>query len=176
MAKDDKRSNKFWYREVTENNMESDVNYALLHMYDDTGKYKSSKIKGRSLLWNCTIDGKEAIFMDRIYTTFDSDVELFKQFAQNNKWWYKKNQSMDQIEDITDGSFTKGNSTIIVKLNEATWDSYPYMDTLSYISTNSDIATNMEDYGGVDRSLRDTEGGYDSLDDDYDDYNDDDDY
>lgn len=142
--------------------------------YDDTVKYKSSKIKGRALLWDCTIDGKEAIFMDRIYTTFDSDVELFKQFAQNNKWWYKKNQSMDQIEDITDGSFTKGNSTIVVKLNEATWDSYPYMDTLSYISTASDIATNMDNYGGVDRLLRDTEGGYDFIGDD--EYYDEDDY
>lgn len=54
MANDDKRSNKFWYREVTENNMESDVNYALLHMYDDTGKY----FQGHTLyvLWQAIQD------------------------------------------------------------------------------------------------------------------------
>ena len=34
MANDDKRSRKFWYREVNENDMETDINYGLLHLHE----------------------------------------------------------------------------------------------------------------------------------------------
>lgn len=54
MSKDDKRNNRFWYREVTENNMESDVNYYLLHIHNQMGV----KFQGHMLyaLWQAIQD------------------------------------------------------------------------------------------------------------------------
>lgn len=148
-------------------------NVSLVILYDDNGdfdsdgNYKSDRIKGRALLWDCKIDGTPGKFMDRIYTTLGSDVELFKEYAQKNDWWYKKSQSMDPEESITNGSVTK-NAIIVAKLNETNWDSYPYMDTLCYISTGRDIVTNQEKHPGVDRVARDTGGDYEYVDEDYD--------
>jgi hypothetical protein len=71
---------------------------SLVILYDDEGKltdgkYTSDKIKGRALLWDAFLNGNEIQFMDRIYTTHDSDVELFKQFAEKNNWWWKRRNS-----------------------------------------------------------------------------------
>lgn len=132
--------------------------------FDSEGNYKSNLIKGRALLWTCEIDGTPGKFMDRIYTTLGSDVELFKQYAEKNGWWYKKTQSMDPEEYITDGTNTKTNSVITCKLSDANWDTYPYMDTLCYISTSRDIVTNQEKHPGVDRVARDTGGDYEYVD------------
>lgn len=138
--------------------------------FDSDGNYKSDRIKGRALLWDCEIDGTPGKFMDRIYTTLGSDVELFKEYAQKNDWWYKKSQSMNPGESITNGSVTK-NAIIVAKLSETSWDYYPYMDTLCYISTGRDIVTNQERHAGVDRVARDTGGDYEDVgvdeDDDY---------
>ena len=139
---------------------------SLVILYDDDGeikdgRYVSKMIKGRALLWDAKIDGQSANFMDRIYTTHDSDVELFKQFAEKNGWWYKKSQSMSPNESITDGSTTKS-STITIKLDDGDWDYYPYMDTVCYLDTETDTLTNDEDsLEDKDfRVFRDTEGSY----------------
>jgi hypothetical protein len=149
---------------------------SLVILYDDNGKiidgeYKSSIIKGRALLWECKLDGVDIIFMDRIYTTHDSDVELFKQFAEKNKWWYKKYQSMDPDETLTNGEQSK-DGTLMVNLDSVSFDMYPYMDTLCYLNTDEEKASNTKD-SGCDRIARDTEGDYEPVDHYYDD---DDDY
>jgi hypothetical protein len=136
--------------------------------FDSEGNYISDLIKGRAILWTCEIDGTPGKFMDRIYTTLGSDVELFKQYAEKNGWWYKKTQSMDPEESITDGTNTKTNSVITCKLSDADWESYPYMDTMCYISTSRDIVTNQEKHPGVDRVARDTGGDYEYVDEEYD--------
>jgi len=138
---------------------------SLVILYGDDGQIKDSRyisdeIKGRALLWKAQIGGVSVDFMDRIYTSQDSDTELFKQFAQKNGWWYKKYQSMDPDESITDGSSSKS-ATITVKLTGSggDWDSYPYMDTLCFLDVDSDTLTNDEN-GDYQRVFRDTEGGY----------------
>ena len=138
---------------------------SLVILYSDDGKiegekYTSNKIKGRAILWDANINGKEGKFMDRVYTRFDSDVDLFKQFAEKNGWWYKKSQSMEPSEAITNGSESAGNPNIIVKLKDGTWDYYPYCDTMCYLDTGDDTLTNRE---VGDRMLRDTGGGYDEM-------------
>ena len=100
--------------------------------------------------------------MDRIYTTHDSDVELFKQFAEKNGWWWKTSQSMDQWEQITNGDVRKL-SRIVVKADKTDFSYYPYMDTMSYLNTDDDIITNDNDYDGLDRDCRSTCGDYDSM-------------
>jgi hypothetical protein len=139
---------------------------SLIILYDDNGninesEYKSNKIKGRALLWECEIDGNPAKFMDRVYTTLESDVILFKQFAEKNGWWYKKNQNMDPEEEITDGK-TSSRYTIVVYLEKSDWFSYPYLDTLCYISTSENYLTN-DDSMQTQRLARDTGGDYTIL-------------
>jgi hypothetical protein len=136
---------------------------SLVILYGDDGslvdgKYTDESIKGRAILWDCKIDGTPAKFMDRIYTTFDNDVELFKQYAEKNGWWYKKRQSMEPNEEITDGSNVK-KATIEVKLDDASWDYYPYCDTICYINSETGTACNVY-WDDSDRLLRDTSGGY----------------
>ena len=136
---------------------------SLVILYGDSGtitdgKYTDDRIKGRAILWDAKLDGMPVKFMDRIYTTQDADVELFKQFAEKNGWWYKKRQSMEPGEDLTDGnSVRKG--TLEIKLDDADFSYYPYCDTICYINSETGTASNRH-WDDSDRLLRDTGGSY----------------
>lgn len=156
---------------------------SMVILYDDggtlkDGKYTASKIKGRAILWEdaeCTEVSKFQ-FMDRIYTVNDSDVELFKKFAESKGFWYKKAQSMDYDCTITNGS-AEYSPKITVNLDHTNFDAYPYVDTMCFISTDVKKASNSEDTFDEFRKLRDTSGGYEDENDDYysyDSYDDDD--
>lgn len=146
-------------------------NVSMVILYSDNGKvdleknkYVSDKIKGRALLWNATIDGNECMFMDRIYTVDDSDVNLFKQFAEKNGWWYKKFQTMDPDEIITNGLINKDASlddigTILVKLNYSKFVKYPYIDTLCWLDKKEKTLSNKNG----DILLKNTDGSYDEY-------------
>jgi hypothetical protein len=147
---------------------------SLVILYDDngrldaSGKYTSDIIKGRALLWDCKLDGTKIQFMDRIYTSYDSDVELFKQFAEKNGWWYKTSQNSDPDAKLTDGNTSKyGN--LICDLDQSDFEYYPYIDTLCFINTDDEIASNKPI--GEGRECRDTGGEYETYysdeDDDY---------
>ena len=138
---------------------------SLVILYSDDGvidgeKYTSKKIKGRAILWDATINGQKGMFMDRIYTVQDSDVELFKQFAEKNGWFYKRSQSMEPQERITDGK-SSIDARIKVELDEWRFDYYPYCDTMCYINENDGFLYNYEK--GEGRQLRDTGGEYDTY-------------
>lgn len=135
----------------------------LVILYDDDGeindgKYKSSLIKGRALLWTGKLDGQPAQFMDRVYTSQDSDVELFKQFAEKNGWWYKISQSMYPESKLTNGKTSK-EVTFEVKLSEGDWDYYPYMDTMCFLDMDTNTLSNDKE-SDYDRVFRDTGGEY----------------
>jgi hypothetical protein len=141
----------------------SNKQVSLVILYDDNGtltdgKYKSDKIKGRAILWEAEIDGQKEMFMDRIYTTFDSDTDLFKQYAQKNGWFYKDSQSMTPREYITNGT-SKSRPEIIVKVDNADCDYYPYVDTMCFCYTSSNELRNTQDDDDDSmRVLRSTEG------------------
>jgi hypothetical protein len=136
---------------------------SLVILYDDNGqvqedKYTSTKIKGRAILWDAKVNGEDAIFMDRIYTTHDSDVELFKQFAQKNKWFYKDSQSMTPGEIITNGTIS-GRWNIVVDVDNSDFGQYPYVDTMCFCYTDSNELRNTQDEDDDSiRVLRSTEG------------------
>jgi hypothetical protein len=140
---------------------------SMVILYDDNGqiqegKYTSTLIKGRAILWEAEMDGQKVTFMDRVYTTYDSDVELFKQFAEKNGWWYKKSQNMDPYEIMTNGDISK-DSQFKVKLDNASFDYYPYVDTMCYCDTENDILTNYET-SYSEKVLRSTDGEwYDEM-------------
>jgi len=130
------------------------------------GKFVGKYIKGRALLWK-TNQGD--MFMDRIYTNNDSDVELFKQFAEKNGWWYKKVQNSNNRFTAQRGSSLK-DPTYTVDLQWADHEYYPYVDTLSYMKLNqlslgdtSGIISNDQDTITAGYDLRDTEGDRDEL-------------
>ena len=116
---------------------------SLLILYSDSGdiiggKYVSDKIKGRALVWN-TEQGD--VFMDRIYTNYDSDVDLFKSYAQKNGWWYRQTQQSGSDFSASNGSASK-KPIYTVKLDESNFKNYPYIDTLYYLNNSSNLLSN----------------------------------
>jgi len=103
--------------------------------------------------------------MDRIYTNWDNDVDLFKKFASRNGWWSKKSQNSSQSFTIEKDSETK-KPTIIVDLQN--WDDYfPYLDSLSYFNSETgELSNDLEAIrGNSDEiySLQSTCGGWDVI-------------
>jgi hypothetical protein len=138
--------------------------YSELNSKVVDGKFKSDFIKGRALLWK-TNQGD--MFMDRIYTTNDSDVELFKRFSEKNDWWCKKMQNSSNWFQVERKGVTK-EPTYTVDLKWAIQEYYPYVDTLSYLRLTgtterdqSGIISNSADVFKPHFELRDTEGGRD---------------
>jgi hypothetical protein len=114
----------------------------------------SDKIKGRALVWKLN-DGK--MYMDRIYTHEDSDVELFRQFAKKNGWYYKKRNASGSESTSIDPEGNQVELNIVVKLNPGKHDKYPYLDTLKYYNPKTGIITNNKSEGFL--TLEDTDGG-----------------
>ena len=127
-----------------------EVGLVIYKSMDDT-----DKIIGRALLWKLK-DGKE--FLDRIYTVNDSDVQLFRDYAKENGWYYKEhNNSSDSGYAIApDGS--RVSLDLTVNLTDASMDNFPYLDTLKYFNPRRKTISN-EDTGGC-YFLEDTGGDY----------------
>ena len=120
-----------------------------------------SLIRGRALVWK--LDTPEnRVFMDRIYTVYDSDINLFINYAKENKWLYKNRQNYEttEIVDSIDGGVSK----IQLKVNGIKPNyEYPFMDTLCYY----DDEKLSNDVTGLDaeglKQLHDTDGGFSEL-------------
>ena len=96
-------------------------------------KDDANKLRGRALIWNLT-EPSGRVFMDRIYTVNDSDVELYKSFAVDNGWLYKKRQTFGYDHNIVDGKTGDEHSwnelLLKVQLKNKPKNYYPYLDTL----------------------------------------------
>jgi len=111
------------------------------------------------LIWTLS-DG--STFMDRIYTTKDSDQELFKEYARKEGWYYKYKQNSRSDEAIMKNDGTKRGDVrdgdIEVNLDYSEFDNYPYMDTLKFLSHgSSSISTYRK--SKHDGFLESTDGG-----------------
>ena len=99
----------------------------LLVYIDEKGK-----LLGRALVWKLDKSPSGAkYFMDRIYTSNDSDILKFIRYAEEQGWMYKYKQS----GSTTDSYLFKYNGNIFlgevsVKLEKSNFDEYPYLDTL----------------------------------------------
>lgn len=115
------------------------------------------KIVGRALLWKLN-DGK--MLMDRIYTIYDSDVELFRQYAKENGWYHKKYNNSDESGNVVAPDGAQVNLTLICQI-EKDCEKFPYLDTLKYYSPSTGLISNDYDsVGGRVYQLESTEGGY----------------
>ncbi len=95
---------------------------------------KDGKLAGRALLWRATRKdtGEEIIFMDRIYVAKDHLYEAFVEFANDNKYWYKKYyKSREHGQRLIDPD---GEERLLeLKIETDTdCDGYPYIDTFYY--------------------------------------------
>lgn len=111
-------------------------------------------IIGRALIW--TLDNGD-IFMDRIYYSYESDVNLFKDYAIKNGWCYKQRQESSSHTTIEWNPEKLREGDLIVKLQNYWFDDYPYMDTLKYLYEYRQILSN-NNYR-ADLTLESTEGG-----------------
>lgn len=129
------------------------------------------KILGRALAWKPSkLESKTEGFspewiLDRPYTTKDSDVNKFKDFANQNDWAYRYRLSNDYDESrykfVWRGS--KYISKVEVKLKSGgNFRLYPYVDTMRFYDGIDTLSNH-----GFPRhcfSLNDTDGGYESWD------------
>lgn len=133
---------------------------SLLILYSNNGsiqngKYTAGRIKGRALVWK-TDQGDT--LMDRIYTNYDSDVSLFKQYAENQGWWYKTRQNSDNEFTASNGKSQK-DPIYTVKLESADFNCYPYVDTMTYLNLDNSIISNS--MGQIDAQYElDSTSGY----------------
>lgn len=101
-------------------------------------------ILGRALLWKLTDAPCDAkYFMDRVYTSRDSDELRFKQYAEENGFLYKKymnSQIAKNIAFIYKGKDVFGEIT--VKL-DGDANSYPFLDTLCFLDEGKDKLSNV---------------------------------
>jgi len=109
----------------------------------------SSKIIGRALIWY--LDSHGHSMMDRIYTTHDSDINLFKRYAYRN----------DMVFSTFDDEYN-GLENIYTILKPEKYQFYPYLDTLNIYQPDTGILTdsirNIQDDGGSIYVLDDTYG------------------
>lgn len=86
----------------------------------------NDKLLGRALLWKL-IDGSN--YMDRIYTTKDSYIELFNKWGQENGYtkYYEKNSS----------------NKLSVEVKPKDYGLYPYMDTFKYFKVYTGLQGTM---------------------------------
>jgi hypothetical protein len=110
----------------------------LLILKNDSG----DKIFGRSLVWKIK-DGKT--YLDRVYTCKDSDVNIFKEYA-NEKGWV---------------TFYDRPGNIEVQLGDHKYSEYPYTDTFVAYNTDDHYLSSDEDGARGDNDfliLQETDG------------------
>jgi hypothetical protein len=121
------------------------------------------KIKGRALLWKLSTP-ENLMYMDRIYTHLDSDIELFRQYCKFRKWNYKEaNVSTENTSYITPEGNTEHPAKLSVIVKAKDYNSYPYLDTLKYYQPDTgELTTDDEHYGRGSGwyNLEDTGGGH----------------
>lgn len=114
---------------------------SLIVLYEDDSR---KKILGRALMWN--VDEPNIVLMDRIYTSNDSDQNLFIKLAIKNGWYYKKSQRFDEQKFI-DPNGKEVTTKCKIFLKEADHRYFPYLDTFYYFDKNKSYITNdIEDY------------------------------
>jgi hypothetical protein len=114
-------------------------NVSMLILKDNVGK-----LRGRALIWK--LNDPDRIYMDRIYTVNDFDIEIFKNYARTNKWLFKQRQTFGWQNDIVDGInnnvYSFRDMIMKMKLKYFDFEYYPYLDTLTVLDKKNGILSN----------------------------------
>lgn len=113
----------------------------LVHLNSD------NKLISRALLWQKAFDRKEDTFkvMDRIYSIYEHSVVSFKNWAIQNGYIYKYEQSSKSERlFVVDSEVIKIDLT--VKLDNKKFNYYPYIDTFKYLDMTNGCLSNSESF------------------------------
>ena len=133
-------------------------NCSMLILTDYSEEEEREMLIGRALVWDVISDPviESKIFMDRVYTAKSSDINKFKEYANNNNWFYKKVNNHDRFTGM---NFIFKEYKIKLKIEvkvDGDCDDYPYLDTLKFLNNSKDRISNIGYFNGV--ILEDTEG------------------
>jgi hypothetical protein len=107
-----------------------------------------TKIKARALLWESGLtdrNDKEWKVMDRIYSFFDHDVDVFKKWADENGYIYKWEQNAkSELYFNVEGS--KKLLRLKAKLNCDGLQYFPYLDTFKFYNRCDSLFSNSDRY------------------------------
>lgn len=134
----------------------------------------TEKIIGRAILWTDVAIysnkgyqmkfEKEGKLMDRIYTTEESLIHVFKNYANDHGYHYKEDQdNMEHFTAMYEGREDESAKFFTVEIEGDFYHSWPYMDTLKYFFKNNRIISNNDGYFGTecDMSLEEMDGSPD---------------
>jgi hypothetical protein len=129
---------------------------------------EEDKIVARALLWNlseCNNKGVTGKFMDRIYFTRQYEKELFIEYAQENKWFYKKIQSdaSNKIWNPNKEEFEECLLKTKDTFKQNPTNEYPYMDTMKWFYVDRGFLANTPKFKEDDEEvffMEETGGGY----------------
>lgn len=102
------------------------------------------KILGRALVWKLDKSPCDAkYFMDRVYTTKDSDTYKFINYAKSQDWMYKLRQSYGDEESV---SFIYKGKEVYGEISvdlDGSFRKYPFIDTLAFLNKEKNSLSNL---------------------------------
>lgn len=105
---------------------------------------EDGKILGRALVWKMKESPCGAKYlMDRVYTNMDSDINKFRQYADENGWMYKWKMDSNMNNSfffMYKNEFIFGK--VLVKIRKGDFDEYPYLDTLKFLDEDKENISN----------------------------------
>ena len=114
--------------------------------------YGEEKVRARALLVEAeTIDdsylpkGTKVKVMDRIYSVYDSDVNTFKKWANDNGYITKFEQTAKSKPFLSVEDGDNKYLGLVLKLDKPHWNYYPYLDTFSYFNWSKGELYNVPD-------------------------------
>lgn len=115
-------------------------------------------IWGRALIWKVNPGNDFEYFLDRQYTAKDSDVIKFRNYADEQGWSFKTNNSHTSYSFVT----YKGESKSInmsVQLKNTKYNAYPYVDTFRRLDKENILHNDKNEEGNEGDYLLDSTGG-----------------
>lgn len=108
------------------------------------------KVRSRALLWKCTDESKLDYYLDRIYTRYDRDAEMVRNFVSEKYKDFKIGFHGDRISS----------SPNEVKISPKEYKLYPYVDSFLFYYPSLGIlrSVNHEDKDCLCFKLRETNG------------------
>lgn len=108
------------------------------------------KVRARALLWQDVKDHKDSEksykFMDRIYYVYDHDINFFKDWAKENGYLCKWEQSAKTEMLFDDGTGSPVKKSLYVKLGISGLSYFPYLDTFKFFNEFRNRFSNSQSY------------------------------
>ena len=117
----------------------------MLVFFDD-----NEKIRARALLWEEVRDHSDKDvrykFVDRIYSFYDHDVDFFKDWAKENGYITKWEQSAKSEKDFDLGDRVHSRMSLYVRLDNTEQEHYPYLDTFKFYKVDKNRFSNSDSF------------------------------